>query len=184
MEHVIHGTLAFLEERCHLVVSRSYSVEPFPLKGSLGMLQQRLGGAPEPPEPQFDHHSQGEELPRAAGAEGRTCSSDQSKGHLIEELASTELPEEPSAPVYELVTLRGAEDEPLRIELSIQLPQVSSAAECDLSISKDDIIIEVPEKYKLHLDLPELVDEETTTAVFNKAKRVLFISAPVAKPDP
>jgi len=36
----------------------------------------------------------------------------------------------------------------------------------------------------LQLDLPELVDEETTTAVFNKGKRVLFITVPVAKTDP
>lgn len=44
------------------------------------------------------------------------------------------------------------------------------------------MIINVPEKYKLQVDLPELVDEETTTAVFNKGKGVLFITAPVAKP--
>lgn len=46
------------------------------------------------------------------------------------------------------------------------------------------MIIEVPEKYRLQLDLPEFVDEETATAVFNRGKRVLFITLPVAKPDP
>lgn len=44
------------------------------------------------------------------------------------------------------------------------------------------MIIDVPEKYKLQLDLPELVDEEMTTAVFNKEKGILFITAPIAKP--
>ncbi|XP_030361210.1 PIH1 domain-containing protein 2 isoform X2 [Strigops habroptila] len=108
----------------------------------------------------------------------------QSKGHLIEEIASTEMPEKLSTPVYEMITVKDANKKPLKIELRIELPKVSSVSECELRISKDDIIIEVPEKYKLQLDLPELVDEETTTAVFNKGKRVLFITVLVAKPDP
>ncbi|KAJ7428825.1 PIH1 domain-containing protein 2 [Willisornis vidua] len=107
----------------------------------------------------------------------------EAKGVLIEEISSTELPRKPSSPAYKMVTVWDANREWLKIMLRIELPHVSSASECDLSVSKDDIIIEVPEKYKLQLDLPERVDEETTTAVFNKTKRVLFISAPLAKPD-
>ncbi|NXX64047.1 PIHD2 protein, partial [Scopus umbretta] len=104
-------------------------------------------------------------------------SATQSKVPLIEEITSTEMPEKLSTPVYEIITVKDANKNPLKIELRIELPKVSSVSECDLSISKDDIIIEVPEKYKLQLELPELVDEETTTAVFHKGKRVLFISA-------
>ncbi|KAJ7427439.1 hypothetical protein WISP_07433 [Willisornis vidua] len=55
MDHLIHQTLQFLEERHNLVLPRSYTIEPFPPKGSLGMMEQRPGGAPEPPEPQPSH---------------------------------------------------------------------------------------------------------------------------------
>ncbi|XP_074018466.1 PIH1 domain-containing protein 2 [Numenius arquata] len=108
----------------------------------------------------------------------------QSKVHLIEEITSTQMPENLSTPDYEMITVKDANKKLLKIELKIKLPKVSSVSECDLRTSKDDIIIEVPEKYKLQLDLPEMVDEETTTAVFQKGKRVLFITLPVAKPDP
>lgn len=108
-------------------------------------------------------------------------STTQSKVQLIEEISSTEVLEELSTPAYEMSTVRDANNKPVRIELKVELPEVSSVSECDLGISKDDVIIDVPEKYKLQLDLPELVDEETTTAVFNKGKGVLFITMPVAK---
>lgn len=106
----------------------------------------------------------------------------QSEVQLIEEISSTEVPEELSTPAYKMTTVRDANNKPVRIELRVELPKVSSVSECDLRISKDDVIIDVPEKYKLQLDLPELVDEEMTTAVFNKEKGILFITAPIAKP--
>lgn len=106
----------------------------------------------------------------------------QPKVPLIEEISSTELPEELSTPAYEMSTVNDANKKPLQIELKVKLPKVSSVSECDLRISKDDIIINVPEKYKLQLDLPELVDEETATATFNKGKGVLFVTVSVAKP--
>ncbi|NXO05552.1 PIHD2 protein, partial [Rhinopomastus cyanomelas] len=108
----------------------------------------------------------------------------QPKAPLIEEISSTEAPEEPGTPVYEMRVVKDANEKALKIELRVELPEVSSVSECDLRISKDDLVIEVPAKYKLHLDLPELVDEDTTTAAFNKGKRLLCVTAPVAKPGP
>ncbi|NXL04715.1 PIHD2 protein, partial [Mesembrinibis cayennensis] len=195
MEHLIHLTLKFVEERCNLILSYLYTIESFKLKGSREMMQQRLKGRQMP----TLHLSQNtkkeltlDQLLHAVEAED--CSNapvllkeesvTQSKVHLIEEITSTEMPEKLSTPVYDIITVKDANKKPLKIELKIELPKVSSVSECDLRISKDDIIIEVPEKYKLQLDLPELVDEETTTAVFNKGKRVLFITMLVAKPDP
>ncbi|XP_030361209.1 PIH1 domain-containing protein 2 isoform X1 [Strigops habroptila] len=195
MEHLIHLTLKFVEERCNLTLSHLYTIESFKLKGSLEMMQQRLRGR-QRPSPHLGQNTKKEltldELLHTMGAEDCSNASvllkeesvTQSKGHLIEEIASTEMPEKLSTPVYEMITVKDANKKPLKIELRIELPKVSSVSECELRISKDDIIIEVPEKYKLQLDLPELVDEETTTAVFNKGKRVLFITVLVAKPDP
>ncbi|NXK71839.1 PIHD2 protein, partial [Amazona guildingii] len=193
MEHLIHLTLKFVEERCNLTLSHLYTTESFKLKGSLEMMQQRLRGR-QRPTPHLSQNTKKEltldELLHTLEAED--CSSAsvllteesvmQSKGHLIEEIASTEMPEKLRTPVYEMITVKDANKKPLKIELRIELPKVSSVSECDLRISKDDIVIEVPGKYKLQLDVPELVDEETTTAVFNKGKRILFITVLVAKP--
>ncbi|KAF1639880.1 PIH1 domain-containing protein 2, partial [Eudyptes chrysocome] len=195
MEHLIHLTLKFVEERCNLILSYLYTIESFKLKGSLEMMQQRLKGR-QMPVPHLSQNTKKEltldQLLHTMEAED--CSNapvllkeesvTQSKVHLIEEITSTEMPEKLSTPVYEIITMKDANKKPLKIELRIELPKISSISECDLRISKDDIIIEVPEKYKLQLDLPELVDEERTTAVFNKGKRVLFITVPVATPDP
>ncbi|KAM6044658.1 PIH1 domain-containing protein 2 isoform 2-T2 [Theristicus caerulescens] len=194
MEHLIHLTLKFVEERCNLILSYLYTIESFKLKGSREMMQQRLKGR-QMPTPHLSQNTKELTLDQLLHAvEAEDCSNapvllkeesvTQSKAHLIEEITSTEMPEKLSTPVYEIITVKDANKKPLKIELKIELPKVSSVSECDLRISKDDIIIEVPEKYKLQLDLPELVDEETTTAVFNKGKRVLFITMLVAKPDP
>uniref|UniRef100_A0A8B9NTJ4 PIH1 domain-containing protein 2 n=1 Tax=Apteryx owenii TaxID=8824 RepID=A0A8B9NTJ4_APTOW len=193
MEHLIHLTLKFIEERCSLTLSRSYTIETFKLKGSLERMQQSLKGKQMPTPPlsqnprneltldQLLHSMEVEDCINDPGLLQESVK--QSKVHLIEEITSTELPEELSTPVYEMLTVKDANKKPLKIELKIELPKVSSVSECDLSISKDDVIIEVSEKYKLQLDLPELVDEETTTAVFNKGKGVLLITMPVAKAE-
>uniref|UniRef100_A0A8B9EA54 PIH1 domain-containing protein 2 n=1 Tax=Anser cygnoides TaxID=8845 RepID=A0A8B9EA54_ANSCY len=188
MKHLIHMTLKFVEERCDVILSPSYTVEPFKLKGSLERMQQRLQGwqmCATFPLPEREHtagkvnsisdHSNAPILLKKGSVT-------QSKVPLIEEISSTEVPEELSTPVYEMSTVKDANKKPLQIELKVELPKVSSVSECDLRISKDDIIIDVPEKYKLQLDLPELVDEETATATFNKEKGVLFITVSVAKP--
>ncbi|NWU54184.1 PIHD2 protein, partial [Dromas ardeola] len=194
MEHLICLTLKFVEKQCNLTLSYLYTIESFKLKGSLEMMQQRLKGR-QMPTPHLSQNTKKELTPDQLlhSMEAEDCSNapvllreenaTQSKVHLIEEITSTEMPENLSTPVYEMITVKDANEKPLKIELKMKLPKVSSVSECDLRTSKDDIIIEVPEKYKLQLDLPELVDEETTTAVFNKGKRVLFITLPVAKPD-
>lgn len=60
----------------------------------------------------------------------------QSKVNLIEEITSTEMPENLSTPVYEMITMKDANKKPLKIVLKIELPKVSSVSECDLRISK------------------------------------------------
>ncbi|NXU77163.1 PIHD2 protein, partial [Oreotrochilus melanogaster] len=192
MEHLIHLALRFVEEQCHLTLSPLYTTEPFRLKGSLQAMQQRLQGR-KVPAPQLRQNTKKELtldqlLHSLEGEEGSNApvlleegSLAQPKVQLIEEISSAEKAEELSTPAYEMVTVKDANQKPLKIELKIELPKVSSVSECDLRMSKDDISIEVPGKYKLQLDLPELVDEETTTAVFNRGKGVLFVTVPVLK---
>ncbi|NXD15339.1 PIHD2 protein, partial [Nothocercus nigrocapillus] len=191
MEHLIHLTLQFVAERCGLTVSPSCTIETFKLKGSLERLQRSLRGEQRAASPLSQNPSSELSLAEMlCSMEVKDCTPEpvllqdtmkQSNMHLIEEITSTELPEELSTPVYEMLTVKDANKKPLTIELKIELPQVSSVSECDLSISKEDIIIEVPGKYKLELYLPEQVNEETTTAVFNKGKRILLITMPIAQ---
>ncbi|KFZ49317.1 PIH1 domain-containing protein 2, partial [Podiceps cristatus] len=192
IEHLIRLTLKFVQERCNLILSYLYTIESFKLKGSLEMMQQRLKGR-QIPTPHLSQNAKKEltfdQLLHTMEVEDRSNafallkeeSVTQSEVPLIEEITSTEVPEELSTPVYDMISVKDANEKPLKIELRIELPKVSSVSECDLRISKDDVMIEVPEKYKLQLDLPELVDEEKATAVFNKGKRILFITVPVAK---
>ncbi|XP_032057759.1 PIH1 domain-containing protein 2 [Aythya fuligula] len=193
MKHLIHMTLKFVEERCNLILSPSYTIEPFKLKGSLERMQQCLQGW-QMPTPCLNQNTKKEltldQLLHRIEAKDHSNapillkkgSIAQPKVPLIEEISSTELPEELSTPAYEMSTMKDANEKPLQIELKVELPKVSSVSECDLRISKDDIIINVPEKYELQLDLPELVDEETATATFDKGKGVLFVTVSVAKP--
>ncbi|NXY86530.1 PIHD2 protein, partial [Alcedo cyanopectus] len=194
-EHLIHLTLKWVEQHCSLGLSPLYTLESLMLKGSLERMRHRLQGKELPP-PHLSQSTKKEltldQLLQTLEGKDRSDAPvllkeggvTQSGGHLIEEIASTDMPEKPSTPAYEMITVKDANKKPLNIELKIHLPEISSVSECDLSISKDDIIVEVPEKYRLQLDLPEQVDEETTRAVFNTGKRVLLITAPVAKPDP
>ncbi|XP_064029109.1 PIH1 domain-containing protein 2 [Pogoniulus pusillus] len=194
-EHLIHLTLKLIEEQCSFVLSHSYTVEPFRLKGSLDMMQQRLGGRQRSAPQLSQNTEQGLTLEQLLHAvEAEDCSNSpvllkeesvtQSRKQLIEEISSPEVREKPNVPVHEIITVRDAEEKPLQIQLTIHLPEVGSVSECDLSISKDDLIIEVPEKYKLQLDLPELVDEERATAVFKTGTGVLFVTLPVTRTGP
>ncbi|XP_074832824.1 PIH1 domain-containing protein 2 isoform X2 [Carettochelys insculpta] len=189
MDHLIHLTFKYIEDHYSLSLSHSYSIATFTLKGSLKRMKQSLKGGP-PPAPLSKKntmneltlaqmlHNLGEEEHNNARLKLKKDAT-LSKLPLIEEIASMELPEEPVTPAYDLTITKDANRKPLKIELKVELPKVSSVSECELSISKDDVIIEVAEKYRLQLDLPELVDEEATTATFIKGKGVLLIIMPI-----
>uniref|UniRef100_A0A8C5F1Y8 PIH1D1/2/3 CS-like domain-containing protein n=1 Tax=Gopherus evgoodei TaxID=1825980 RepID=A0A8C5F1Y8_9SAUR len=179
MDHLIRLTFKYIEEHYNLSLSHSYHIATFTLKGSLKRMKQSLRGGPLPA-PLFNKNTRNE------------LTLDQIKNNLREEdrnnatlllnkdkIASMELPQEPVTPTYELTIAKDANRKPLKIELKVEMPKVSSISECELSLSRDDVIIEVPEKYRLQLDLPELVDEEATTATFNKGKGVLLIIMPI-----
>lgn len=99
---------------------------------------------------------------------------------LIEEISSSEIQVEVKKPAYELKVVKDQNEKPLKIELKIQLPGINSVSLCELSVSEVDLLIEVSEKYRLYLNLPESVNTETTTAKFVKNKSVLFITMPLA----
>ncbi|XP_019402665.1 PREDICTED: PIH1 domain-containing protein 2 [Crocodylus porosus] len=196
LDQLIRLTLKFIEERYSLTLSHAYHIAPFKLKGSLQRMRESLrrGQTPEPSlQEQTRNYGKGLTLDqlihRAKAEESHDAmlllkeEVTPSQVPLIEEIASMEVPEELHAPVYELTVVPDANKKPIKIELKVELPKVSSVSECDLNISKDDLVIDVPEKYRLQLDLPELINEEAATATFNKGKRVLLITMPVLQTE-
>ncbi|PIO35957.1 hypothetical protein AB205_0027880 [Aquarana catesbeiana] len=100
------------------------------------------------------------------------------KAGLIEVISSTELNEEDllTTPKYELSIVNNLSGKPQKIILTAALHGVRSVSECDLSVSKDDLMLEVPGKYRLLLNLPVLVNEDSTTATYNKANNTLTVT--------
>ncbi|XP_019364081.1 PREDICTED: PIH1 domain-containing protein 2 [Gavialis gangeticus] len=196
LDQLIRLTLKFIEECYNLTLSDACHIAPFKLKGSLQRMRESLirGQIPELSlQEQARNDGKGLTLDQLIHRAKAEESHDamlllkeevmQSQVPLIEEIASTEVPEELRAPVYELTVVPDANKKPIKIELKVELPKVSSVSECDLSISKDDLVIDVPEKYRLQLDLPELINEEAATATFNKGKCVLLITMPVLQTE-
>ncbi|XP_042330821.1 PIH1 domain-containing protein 2 isoform X2 [Sceloporus undulatus] len=178
-DQLIRLSLKYIEAHYNIALSQSYSIAKFKLKGSLERMRQSLRREQEPVP--FSQKStktvtlnqlrniieeERRDVPLLMKNEvpAKTC--------LIEEIYSTESPEELCTPAYEIAIAKDTSGKPLKIELKVELPEVRSVSECHLSVSKDDVLIECLEKYRLQLDLPETVNEEATTAAFYKKKGI------------
>ncbi|KAJ7304942.1 hypothetical protein JRQ81_010634 [Phrynocephalus forsythii] len=189
-DQLIRLALRYIREHHGITLSHSYSIEPFALKGSLERMRQSLGK--EQPPLAGSHKNTKKEV--TLSPPGNRVAKDDSSGLtlpmkdtqptqrcLIEEIPCTESPEECCAPDYEIATRRDANGKPLKIELKVRLPELPFISECSLSISKDDLLLECPNKYRLQLDLPELVNEAAAAATFYKNQGVLSITMPVCE---
>ncbi|XP_037697351.1 PIH1 domain-containing protein 2 [Choloepus didactylus] len=186
-DQLIQMTMKCIEERLQITLSHSYHITKFRIKGSIQRMKQNLMGI------QVDSPDLRQKIKKEVTLEqirNRTVnnpdhfpqlllSKDQDLGKtgcLIQEISSTEIQVEMKIPTYELKIVKDQNEKPLKIELKVELPGIDSISLCDLSVSEDDLLIEVPEKYRLHLNLPELVNTETTTAKFIKEKATLIIT--------
>uniref|UniRef100_M3YID5 PIH1D1/2/3 CS-like domain-containing protein n=1 Tax=Mustela putorius furo TaxID=9669 RepID=M3YID5_MUSPF len=95
--------------------------------------------------------------------------------YLMEDMSSTEVHVEMKEAAYKLKIVAGRNEKPLESEIEVKSPGSNSACPCDLSVSEDDLLIEVSEEYRLHLNLPESVHTEMTTAKFIKENATLII---------
>ncbi|CAJ1065235.1 PIH1 domain-containing protein 2 isoform X2 [Xyrichtys novacula] len=101
------------------------------------------------------------------------------KKDLIQVISSTFV--QPQKPEYQLEVKADTAGVPCSVELTVELPKVSSMSECQLSISKDDVLLEVEDVYYLLLELPTIVNEDTASAIFNKKRRRLTLKVDVLK---
>ncbi|PNJ76018.1 PIH1D2 isoform 7, partial [Pongo abelii] len=168
---LIQMAMKCIEEKFQFTLSHSYHITKFRIKGSIQRMKQNLMGI------QTDSIDLREKMRRELTL-GQIRSStmsnpdhfpqlllpkDQVSGKavcLIEEISSTEIQVEMKMPAYELKIVHDHNEKPLKIELKVELPGINSVSLCDLSVSEDDLLIEVSEKYRLHLNLPKLIDTE------------------------
>ncbi|XP_032215283.1 PIH1 domain-containing protein 2 [Mustela erminea] len=188
-DQLIRMAMKCIEEQFQFTLSHSYSIAKFRIKGSIQRMKQNLTGIQADPtdlrekmrkELTLEQISSTVSnpdhfqllLPKGEVSSKARC--------LIEEISTTETQVELKEPAYELKTVADQNDKPLEIEIKVELPGINSVSLCDLSVSEDDLLIEVSEKYRLHLNLPEFVDTEMTTAKFIKEKATLIITMPLA----
>ncbi|KAB1254690.1 PIH1 domain-containing protein 2 [Camelus dromedarius] len=179
-DQLIRMAMKCIEQQLQFTLSNSYHIAKFRIKGSIHRMKQnlmRIQTGPTDLREQMRKEltleqirsstvSNADQFPQLllpqSQASGKT-------ERLIEEISSTEIQVEMKRPAYELKIVADQNEKPLKIELKVELPGVNS----------DDLLIEVSEKYRLHLNLPEPVDTEMTTAKFIKEKATLIVTMPL-----
>ncbi|XP_029923428.1 PIH1 domain-containing protein 2 [Myripristis murdjan] len=190
--HVYTVALSFAQQQHRLSLSHQYAVISCSLKGSLHDLHRRLGFRQQPCSAEQPNtvtqtpasllqqlsslHTKERDEDLAAQLISRPA--ENNKKTLIQVISST-VTAQPLKPEYQLQVNTDAAGSPCSLELTVELPRVSSISECQLSISKDDILLQVEDVYYLLLELPQNVNEESAAATFNKKKRRLTLKVPV-----
>ncbi|XP_041030145.1 PIH1 domain-containing protein 2 [Carcharodon carcharias] len=196
-DQLICLAMKYIEEQHSLHLSHTYTLLKDKLKGSKKQMKQRLTGKAGPAQTAKEIAS-GEsgasllqQLTNLKIADKENEENNPSiqlpsdirypkKPGLIEEISSTEFDSgnKVETPKYQLL-IKDENEKAKTIQLRVELPEVSSVTECNLSVSKDDLVIDVPKKYRLQLDLPETISEDIVTAKFNKKTHILAVGMPI-----
>ncbi|XP_059371130.1 PIH1 domain-containing protein 2 [Carassius carassius] len=186
--------LNFIQQQHNLNLSQSYKLTKDKIKGRIQDLKQRLmspqmckSSAKNPqPEPAPSLLQQISSLQLAESNEDSSIQlniereNKPARSGLIEVISSTESDQsQPQQPKHHLTVCPDGSSSSRNLQLNVELPGVRSVSQCQLSISQDDILLEVEDLYYLHLWFPELVKEETCTATFNKKKQILNVTVAV-----
>uniref|UniRef100_UPI00398F7817 PIH1 domain-containing protein 2 n=1 Tax=Pristiophorus japonicus TaxID=55135 RepID=UPI00398F7817 len=193
-DQLVRLAMKYIEEQHSLRLSHSYALFKDKIKGSKKQMKQRLTGTAGPAQTDKEMTS-GESgvslLQQLTSLKSADKENDKNnppiwlpsdirhpkKSGLIEEISSTEFDSGNRAetPRYELSLIKDENGKAKTIQLKVELPGITSVAECDLSVSKDDLVIDVPKRYRLQLDLPEAINEDIVTAKFNKKTHILSV---------
>ncbi|KAJ8391247.1 hypothetical protein AAFF_G00095140 [Aldrovandia affinis] len=186
--------LSFAQQQHGLRLSQDYTVLSDMLKGTAQSMRHRLASlrqdtpcasAPAPPA----GPSLLQQISSLRGDQGESEDStpihltpqhqaDPEKPPLIQVISSTESPS-PRQPRHHLSVATDTAGAARTLQLTVELPGIRSMSECQLSVSQDDLLLEVGDTYRLHLELPEAVREEEASAVFNRKKQTLSVTVPV-----
>ncbi|XP_018421643.1 PREDICTED: PIH1 domain-containing protein 2 [Nanorana parkeri] len=200
-DQLIRLAMKYIEQQHKVTLCHSYHIAPIRQKGNLHTLRKNLQGKQEKPTKikaksekapdrslleQIKNISMKEEEKEEVSPHIEILEESNlkpSKASLIEVISSTELAEEDLIPTphHELSVINNLSGTPQKIILRAALHGVRSVSDCELSVSKDDLMVEVPGKYRLHLDLPVLVNEDSATATYNKVNGTLTVTVSVAE---
>ncbi|XP_063292037.1 PIH1 domain-containing protein 2 [Pelobates fuscus] len=198
-DQLIRLAMKYIEEKYKVTLCHAYRLAPFKLKGKVKRMRESLQGMEKQADIKTEdstkvNDSLLEQLKSMAikGEEQETNPSisltkDETPRNgiagLIEEISSTEIQEEGLlvSPKHDLCVMKDESGHPTMLTLKIDLENVHSVAECELSVSKDDLMFEVAGRYHLHLNLPQEVNEDTVKAQLHKEKHVLTVTMPVLK---
>ncbi|XP_020510078.2 PIH1 domain-containing protein 2 [Labrus bergylta] len=186
--------LSFAEQHHGLKLSRQYEVVSCSPKSSPNDLHRRLGFSQWPNNSkQQDTATQtpaallqqisslrSETQDQQPVAQIIPKAAEHKRKDLIQVISSTFV--QPQKPDYQLEVKNDTAGVPRSVELTVELPKVSSMSECQLSISKDDVLLEVEDVYYLHVDFPKIVNEDTASAIFDKKKRRLTMRVDALEP--
>ncbi|KAM5132267.1 PIH1 domain-containing protein 2 [Mantella aurantiaca] len=199
-DQLIRLAMKYIEQQHKVTLCHSYHIAPFKQKGNLQTLMNNLDDKQKETtktkaKPENAHnmsildqlknisvHDEEKEVSPGIQLLEESNPKPMRTG-LIEVISSTELDEEdlPAAPQHHLSVVTNLSGKAQKIVLRAALHGVCSVSECDLSVSKDDLMLEVPGMYRLHLDLPMLVNEDSTTATYNKGNATLTVTMSVAE---
>uniref|UniRef100_A0A8C2JJE5 PIH1 domain containing 2 n=1 Tax=Cyprinus carpio TaxID=7962 RepID=A0A8C2JJE5_CYPCA len=175
--------LSFTQQQHNLSLSQHYKLNKDKIKGRIQNMKQRLMSRQTCKSSAKNPHSEPGKLPMKISslqlAESNDGSTKQlnieqerkpAQSGLIEVISSTESDQsQPQQPKHHLRACPDGGGSSRSLQLSVELPGVRS----------DDILLEVEDLYYLHLQFPELVKEDTCTAMFNKKKQTLNVTVNV-----
>ncbi|KAM4627589.1 PIH1 domain-containing protein 2 [Polymixia lowei] len=197
MDQVYLLALSFTHQQHGLRLSQQYTVTSSILKGSLDDMQRRIGfkkhlnsSATSTKQPDTATQTPNSLLQQISSLRAQQSEEDSAAQHifgpsehkkknLIQVISSTFTAQPRKKPEYQLKVNTDPEGVSRSVELTVELPKVRSMSECHLSISQDDVLLEVEDKYHLLLELPEIVNEDSASATFNKKKRRLTLTVTV-----
>ncbi|KAG8434471.1 hypothetical protein GDO86_012737 [Hymenochirus boettgeri] len=192
LDQLIRLAIKYIENQYKITLCHSYHMAPFNLKGSVERMKESLQRIQKQPTTQkgntdtTQNESFMEQLKSITGNKEKEIDSPShlpkhvkgARAKLIEEISSTDLHYTDQLPIpwHELNVKQDNAGQAKSLILKVKLWGVHSVAECDLSVSKEDLLLVVPGRYKMLLNLPQTVNEETVTAKFNKADNILLVT--------
>lgn len=196
-DQMIRLAMRYIEEQHRVRLSHSYRLLGQTQTGSRERIKQRLSGRSKPGqavavEAEADANaSLLQRLTSLREADGEqdkdspihlpTHTNQPNKPGLIQEISSVdfECSNTVDTPKYKMSVISDEGGKPTSIQLKVELPGVSSVADCGLSVSKDDVVIDVVAKYRLQLNLPETICEDMVSAKLSRKTHTLSVRMPI-----
>ncbi|XP_061575566.1 PIH1 domain-containing protein 2 [Cololabis saira] len=185
IKEIYMQALSFAQQQHGMQISQEYRVVNCGPKSSPDEIHHRLGfqkGSKTSKQPEKVSHSpaallqeisslRSKEQDEDSAAQMIFTPAERQKKDLIQVISTTFVG--PQRPEYQLEVKTDTEGAPCAMELTVELPKIRSMSECQLRVSKEDVLLEVEDIYYLIVEFPKTVNEDTASAIFSKKTRRL-----------